>query len=74
MKRFVMAEMISKLLIAETDIGQAAAHQQNMEVMRNSRGMHRILKFSEWRFPFWTATWLVTQRSDWCGEYEPNQL
>ena len=24
--------------------------------------------------PFWAARWLVTQRSDWCGEYEPKQL
>ena len=39
MKRFGMAEMISGLLIAEADIGQAAAHQQNIEVLRNRRGM-----------------------------------
>ena len=24
--------------------------------------------------PFRIATWLITQRSDWCGEYEPKQL
>ena len=66
LKRFGMAEVFHSFLIAEANIGQAAAHQQNMEVLRNRRGMqpHRYGNSSR------SGAGAAGARLDWlCGRW-----